>query len=307
MTSMSLSSPNSTIVRPLTPLLALVRAYFGVVSRLAPDLARRHAERLFTTPPRYRGKRLPLAGVPRELVSAGSYRLAVWQAGPSAAPAILLVHGWGGRGAQMTSFVAPLVARGLRVVWFDQPGHGDSAGSRVGLPDFMRAIEALAVTHGPFAAAIGHSLGAAGIGLALRNGLPLARVVLMSAPSSMQEHTRNFARLLGIAPRVRDAMRRRLEQRYRVRFDDIDRADELARLALPALFVHDRHDSEIAFRHAERLSAGMPHARLVTTYGMGHYRILREPSVVNAIVGFVAGSDDIPRELPVLPRPAPIY
>jgi hypothetical protein len=51
----------------------------------------------------------------------------------------------------------------------------------------------------------------------------------------------------------------------------------------------------------------MPNARLVTTYGMGHHRILREPSVVQAIVDFVAGRDEMPRELPELPRPAPLY
>ena len=304
--SAAVSPTNSTTVRTTSISPALLRAYFAVVSRLAPELARRQAERLFTTPPRYRGKRVA-PPVARQIVKAAGHRLAVWQTGPAGAPAVLLAHGWGGRSGQMASFIAPLVARGLRVVWFDQPGHGDSGHGRVGLPDFVRAIEALAGTHGPFHAAIGHSLGGAALGLALRNGLPLARVVLVSAPSSMHEHTRNFARLLGIAPRVRDAMRRHIEQRYQVRFDDIDRVEDLARLSQPALFVHDRDDAEIPYRHALRASARMPGARIVTTYGLGHYRILREPSVVQAIVGFVAGSDDVPRELPELPRPAPMY
>ena len=104
----------------------------------------------------------------------------------------------------MGSFVAPLLARGYRVVWFDQPGHGDSGHGRVALPDFVRAVEALAATHGPFTAAIGHSLGAASLGLALRRGLALERVVFLSSPASIDEHARNFARLLGITPRIRE-------------------------------------------------------------------------------------------------------
>lgn len=307
---MSLSAvvaSNSTTVRNQGTLLPLLRAYFGVASRLMPEVARRQAERLFTTPPRYAGRGVAAVDARSEFVAAARDRIAVWQAGPAHAPAVLLAHGWGGRGVQMGSFVAPLLARGYRVVWFDQPGHGDTGTRRVGLPDFVRAIEALAHTHGPFEAAIGHSLGAAALGLALRAGLSLSRVAFVSSPSSMSEHTQRFARLLGIAPSVRDAMRRHLEHRYGVRFEEIDRVDDLGRLTLPALFVHDTGDREIPFAHALRLSARMRNARLTRTYGFGHHRILREPAVVATVVAFVAGDDDVPEALPSLPRPAPLY
>ena len=124
------SSINSTIVRSNASLWALVRAYFAIASRLLPDLARRHAERLFTVPPRYAGRRTQDINARRETVVAGKHSLAVWQIGPATAPAVLLVHGWGGRGAQMGAFVAPLLASGHRVVWFDQPGHGESGPAR---------------------------------------------------------------------------------------------------------------------------------------------------------------------------------
>jgi pimeloyl-ACP methyl ester carboxylesterase len=176
------------------------------------------------------------------------------------------------------------------------------------LPDFVRALTALAATHGPFAAAIGHSLGAAALGLAMRRGMPLGRVVFVSPPASIGEHTHKFARLLGITPAIRDAMRQRLEQRYGVRFAEIDRIDDLARLQLPALFVHDNDDREIPFEHTLRLSARMPGARRIKTYGLGHHRLLRDSAVVGAIVDFVSGeTEDLPAELPRLPRPAPIY
>jgi pimeloyl-ACP methyl ester carboxylesterase len=208
----------------------------------------------------------------------------------------------------MGSFVAPLLAAGYRVVWFDQPGHGESGHGPVALPDFVRALQALAATHGPFEAAIGHSLGAAALGVALRRGLRLGRIVFMSSPASIDEHAHNFARLLGITPRVREAMRSRIERRYGVRFAEIDRIEDLERLRLPALFVHDSDDAEVPFEHALRLSARVPGARLIKTYGLGHHRLLRDTSVVGAVVDFVTGRvDSLPAELPVLPRPAPIY
>lgn len=304
----AVSAANSTIVRSYQLLPAIVRAYFAVASLLVPDVARRHAERLFTTPPRYAGRRVPSFDARRETVVAGAHSLAVWQSGRPEAPAVLLAHGWGGRGVQMTAFVSPLVESGYRVVWFDQPGHGDSGGGTVALPDFVRAIEALDTTHGPFDAAIGHSLGGAAIGVALRRGVRLARVALVSAPASIVEHAHRFARLLGITPAIRDAMRRRLEHRYGVRFAEIDRIDELARLDVPALFVHDRDDGDVPYEHSLRLSSRMRGARLITTYGLGHYRLLREPAVVRSIVEFIAGREyDLPAELPRLPRPAPLY
>jgi pimeloyl-ACP methyl ester carboxylesterase len=302
------SSANSTIVRFQNTSWALLRAYFGIASRVLPGHAGRHAERLFTTPPRYAGRASHPVDARRETIVAGKHSIAVWIAGPADAPAVLLAHGWGGRGAQLGSFVAPLRARGYRVVWFDQPGHGESGKGRVALPDFVRAVEALFATHGPFAAAIGHSLGAAALGVALRKGVRPDRIVFISSPASLNEHARKFARLLGITPRIRDAMRRRLEQRYGMRFDDIDRIDELALLRLPALFVHDSDDKAVPFQDALNLSGRLPDARLIKTYGMGHHRILRHASVVAAVVDFVRGNDELlPAELPVLPRPAPLY
>jgi len=43
----------------------------------------------------------------------GGRRIEMWKWGRG--PAVLLAHGWGGRGAQLGAFVDPLVARGFSV------------------------------------------------------------------------------------------------------------------------------------------------------------------------------------------------
>jgi pimeloyl-ACP methyl ester carboxylesterase len=299
---------NSTIVRSDISMWPMVRAYFAIVSRLLPSVAKRQAEHLFTAPPPYAGRSSELLDAREERVLSGKHSLAVWHAGDSTAPAVLLVHGWGGRGVQLGSFVAPLLNSGHRVVWFDQPGHGASGRGPSSLPDFVRAVRTVAATHGPFAAAVGHSLGAAALGIAMRDGLRLGRVAFVSSPASITEHAHRFARMLGIPPSIRDSMRHVIERRYGMRFVDIDRIDELTRLRLPALFVHDNDDAEVPFDNALRLSARMPDARLIRTYGLGHNRILRDPAVIGAIVDFIGGrADRLPAELPLLPRPAPLY
>lgn len=307
MLSTPFSSVNSTIVRSYSAWIALLRAYFGLTSRILPGVARQHAERLFTRPPQYRGRQLLPVPARRETVATAKHELCVWQTGAASAPAVLLAHGWGGRGVQMGRFIEPLLERGFRVVWFDQPGHGESGNGPVGLPDLSSALHALAVTHGPFHTAIGHSLGAAAIALALRGGLPVRRVVFVSPPASMNEHARDFARRLCITSRVREAMRTRLEHRYSLPFAEIDRIEELAHVHISALFVHDNDDPEVPIEHARRLSAHMAGARLIRTHGLGHHRILRDPAVVRAVIDFVQGNDSaLPVELPELPIPAPV-
>lgn len=285
----------------------VLRHYFRLASRVAPELARRQAERLFTTPPRPRSALSTALPARRETVSAGRHDLAVWSAGQTGAPAVLLAHGWGGRGAQMGTLAAALLAAGRRVVWFDQPGHGDSGHGRVGLPDFVQALHALVATHGPFDGAVGHSLGGAAIGLALRERADFGRAVFIGAPASMREHTLRFSALIGISPRVREAMRRRIEHRYNVRFDDIDRIDALGDVNVPALFVHDVDDAQVPFEHALRLSAAMPQARLLRTWGLGHNRVLKDAATVAAVTHFICGDEALPEVLPALPQPAPIY
>ena len=119
----------STIVRSFkpSPLLPLVKAGHRVLSALAPALAARIAGRLFTTPPRARRPQAEialLAAARARPMQIGARRIETWVWG--AGPSVLLVHGWGGRGAQLGALVGPLVARGFSVVTFDAPGHGAS-------------------------------------------------------------------------------------------------------------------------------------------------------------------------------------
>ncbi|MFC5300058.1 alpha/beta fold hydrolase [Azospira restricta] len=305
----TLSQLNSTIVRSFSMAAqTATRGYFGLLSRLRPELARRQAERLFTTPPRHPAAYPAPAAARRETVLADAGHVVLWQAGPAAAPAVLLVHGWGGVGAQLGGFVAPLLARGFRVVWFDHPGHGESEGRRTALPNLARAITAIDQACGPFHAAIGHSLGAAAIGLALRDGLVLERAVLLGTPASIAGYMHRFARQLGLSAAVRERLRQRIEHRYGKRFDDIDRIEDLGRLSLPALLVHDSGDRHVPFAHSQRIAACLPGAQLIRTHGLGHFRLLRDPAVLRAATAFVAGeAGTLPAELPELPLPAALY
>src|SRR2546428_2032360 len=141
-----LAMQNSTSVRsPKPPLGArLLRPGLATLSTLAPALAARVAERLFLSAPRHPAparETAVLAGARTTIVRVDGAPVTTWTWGHG--PRILLVHGWGGRGAQLAGFVGPLVASGCSVVTFDAPGHGASPERRSSIIPFRRASPAI--------------------------------------------------------------------------------------------------------------------------------------------------------------------
>ena len=286
---------------------------FAASALLAPDLADALAERLFLTPPRARD-----AGASAlDLIDARSggfehkgRRIATWTWGARShdAPAVVLAHGWGGHAAQMRGFVFPLLAAGFRVIAYDQPAHGLSEGRLSGLPDFADAMLEVARHHGNVQAVIAHSLGGPAAAIALARGLAAARVVLVSPPSDLVGYSRRFARWLAIPERVRRAMQAAIEERFGVRWADLDVSRLAPALRAEALVIHDRHDTQVPWRQGAALARHWPGARLMTTQGLGHGRILEDDAVARAAADFIAGRSSVaPLAVPPLPDPAPLY
>jgi pimeloyl-ACP methyl ester carboxylesterase len=202
---------------------------------------------------------------------------------------VLLVHGWGGHGGRLTPFVEPLTRAGYSVVSFDAPGHGTASGRRSALPEFVEAIRAVARSHGPFDAAIGHSMGGAACALALRGGLQVRRLVMLAPPADPEKYSGRFARFFCIPPGARDAMKRRLEARYRMAWEHLRVSGGPGASRARLLVFHDPRDWKVPYRDALEIVASWPRAELVSVRGLGHHRILRDPAVIARSVAFLAG------------------
>jgi len=306
----SLPRRNSTNVRTLYETLAR-RVGLSASAWLAPGLAGLWAERLFLTPPKPRyptSEFFDLIDARQSFVRHRGRHLATWRWGPLEAPAVLLAHGWGGRATQMKRFVFHLAAAGYRVVAYDQPAHGLSEGRLSGLPDFADAMLEVARHHGNVQAVIAHSLGGPATAVALSRGLPAARVVMVSPPSDLVGYSRRFARWLAIPERVRRAMQAAIEERFGVRWADLEISRLAPRLHVEALVIHDRHDSQVPWQQGAALARQWPGARLMSTRGLGHGRILEDDAVSRAAVDFIAGRSSVaPLAVPALPNPAPLY
>lgn len=306
------TSKNSTTVRSERA-LRLARAALHAAYLVSDDLGAGLAERLFTSPRRFRRptrERDALAtGRPFEVEAAlhaprwrgQTRRLAAWRWGQG--PAVLLIHGWQGRGSQLGAFVEPLVAAGLSVVAFDAPGHGDSPGRRAYVTDFADAIAAVAATCGPVHATISHSFGAAATLLAHgRGGLDAPRNVMIAPNVLLDDVVGRFSRMMGLDEAARVELMARVGASAGISLAAL-RPEALAAERDTALLVlHDRGDRESPFVQGEAVAAAWPGAQLRATEGLGHRKILRDPAVVAAAVemicaGVPAPASDLVREV----------
>ena len=261
----------------------------GVLSRTAPNVASRVAVDLFMTPRRYapppRERELLAEATPFTVRVGAKLTVQAWRWGSG--PAVLLVHGWEGRGAQLATFVRPLLAAGFSVVTFDAVGHGASSGSRSSLPHFTWSVRGVAdAIAGPHAV-IAHSLGCAATTLALREGLATERLVYISPPLDPSDYVARFGDILNISTPVLDRMKRRIEERFLRKWSDYSLAATAPDMTAPLLVIHDLDDDDTSHADGAALAAVWPGARMLTTTGLGHRRILRDPSVLEAATRFV--------------------
>jgi pimeloyl-ACP methyl ester carboxylesterase len=289
-----------------TSVRALMRA-MQVLERTAPGVGARWVDRIwFTVPPRrLTGADLPTGGTPFELsVSGATVRGRRWG---HREEIVYLVHGWGSSSGQLRAFIGPLVDAGFSVVAYDSLSHGRSDPGPSG-PRRSNALEqrdvlrAVVAAHGRAHGIVAHSLGSMVAALALRDGIVPRRAVYVAPMIDVTSYGQTLIRMLGAGPRVWARFLDRVERRLGVslsHFDVAAIADEIS--APPLLIVHDRDDQETSWEASSALAEAWPDARLLTTTGLGHNRILADPAVVSAAVAFLRGQDVAHENLDAVP------
>jgi pimeloyl-ACP methyl ester carboxylesterase len=136
---------------------------------------------------------------------------------------------------------------------------------------------------------IAHSLGGAATALALARGLQADRAILIAPAADPIAAGRRFARQVGLSAPLQRRMFDQFEARLSVRFADLLPERNAPRIGRPVLVVHDLEDREVPWGEGERWARYWPRARLLSTRGLGHHRILDDPQVIAAGLDFLAG------------------
>lgn len=290
----AVSHQKSTIVRAQS---AVMRTGFRTAELLAPRRGARFAtSRWFKVPPPPKVRPMPAGGRP---FTVTAQHAAVRGVSFGSGPVVYLMHGWGGLGAQLGSFIEPLRDNGFRVVAFDAPAHGASEAGAFGpgrthALEFGRALDAVAARFGPAHAVIAHSMGAVPALLAQVHGwLSTERLVFLAPMRDLATHFDRFAGQAGIGPRVRRAMTVETERQvgYPVAGIDVGVLGKLVE-AVPLLVVHDRRDRETSHEDSVRLVANWSGpARLISTDGLGHRRLLVDRTVIDETISFLSAGE----------------
>jgi pimeloyl-ACP methyl ester carboxylesterase len=208
---------------------------------------------------------------------------------PATQPYALLAHGWSSFGLRFLPWVARLRALGFAVVTFDQPGHGHSSGRLCTLPEFIATIRAVGGHYGNAALAVGHSLGGAAVAFAQDESWHADRLILVAPAADMQAAASRFFRFVRLGEHLRQPFYDWLLRRTGVSVEQLQVHRRLPALGQPALIVHDLDDADVPWAEGERYAQYCTGARLYTTQGLGHRRVLDAPEVIDAALAFVRG------------------
>lgn len=290
MTAMT-ANRNSTIVRNI--FMLRLRAGFAFGSWLRPGATLRRAYRLFCTPLSSSRRRAVAAATGDAQLSSFAFGgeqigLYVW-GDPATQPFVLLSHGWSSHATRFLPWVDRLRGAGYAVIGFDQIGHGRSSGRRTTLPGFSDVLVEVARRFGKAAAVIGHSLGGAATVLSLAEGIQAERVILIAPVADPIAAASRFGRFVGLAEHLSAHLFDEYEAQHPTRVSSLQAHLKAPAIASPALIVHDLGDREVPWSEGERIARHWPQARLLTTTGLGHHRVVDDVDVIDAGMKFLRG------------------
>ncbi len=224
------------------------------------------------------------------------------------APAVIVLHGWGGNAETLLPLLNPLHAAGFAVLLFDARCHGQSdADDFTSLPRFaedchhaMNWLQSQPMVDPSRVALIGHSVGAAAALLVSARRDDVSALVCVAA----------FAHPAAMMRRYLGAMRipyfplgwlvlRYVQRAIGHRFDAIAPVAVIGKVRCPTLLVHGAEDATVPVAEARAIFAGRSgdHVRLKVVAG-SHDDFGDENDIAGEIAELVAflqeRCDDLP-------------
>jgi pimeloyl-ACP methyl ester carboxylesterase len=272
------------------PLLKVVRWIFPKLEIIAPFLAHRYFIKIFFSPLHYavpEKEREMEKRAEKFQVSAAGQTIQCYSWGEG--PVILLVHGWAGRATQFRKFIEALMSMGYRVIGFDGPAHGNSTGKKTNILEFEEALKQLYTSVGEPKAIIAHSFGGGAVLFAAMHGLPVKRLINIASPTIGDEIINTYLRAIRGSAKTGDFFKSYMEREFGKSFDEFTSLYFIRHLKqeIELLLVQDEDDKEVILKHALELKKAHPEASLFITRGLGHTRILKDETVIQACVTFI--------------------
>lgn len=272
-------------MKETTPVRFIKKA-FSIGSLVAPNLTAQQAFRLFVTPRRYDRPAWETENLKtgRKFTLKNGLTAYSWGKGPK----ILLVHGWDGRGTQMSQLAVGLAAQGFEAIAIDLPAHGESPGDRTHVIAAGRAVLSTEEELGPFHAVVAHSFGGGAAYYALYQGLRTPRVVTIASANKFTGVLDRFCDYFRIVGAARVRLYSLLEEWVGMDPYEHYPSNWITKVdSVQGLILHDPSDVEVPVSDGYEISSAWKNSRFIRLTGVGHRRILKSPVTLEHILEFV--------------------
>ncbi len=271
--------------------LKAIRWFYPKLEKFVPKVAHNIAWNLFFSPFRFNRPERELNAfetATRSTINIHSKEVTLYHWGTQGNPVAVVVHGWSGRATQFHKFIQPLVKKGFQVIGFDAPAHGLSEGKSTNIKEFYEVLTHIEKNMGEIKIGIGHSFGGVSLLYAIKEGLQLENVVMISSPTIGDDILSSFRKKINASKSTDTAMRKMVVQRFNLDFEEITACELIKNVAVKNhLIIHDKNDLEVPYTNAESLHSITKNSELLLTKGLGHTRILRDEKVVKSTLTFI--------------------
>lgn len=266
-----------------------LKKVFRILEFISPLLASRLASYLFITPIRFKAPLNELKFFKTAKKSTFRYKgkeIQQYEWGDSE-KAVLLVHGWAGRGTQIAHLSDALLANGYKVYSFDAPAHGHSAGKQTSLIEFGELITMICNRHPEINSIIGHSMGGTASIFAISQGLDIEKSIIIGTPAYTHWILTAFCEQIGVSQKVEMLMKNYFETKFNKTFNELSNSNMVREINTDGLIIHCEDDVDTPPKDAKIIHQNWKNSTLVLTKGLGHRRILKNKEIAQSIIDFL--------------------
>lgn len=278
--------------------LLLLKTYFGWTSLVNPGKAAQKSFRLFQRVQKknIREREEHFFALSRPFkVHHQNQVVDCFELGNPGGELVILVHGWDSNAGSMSMIAHAMARQGKRVISFNLPGHAFSPSRYTNLVECKEAF--LAVVdfldpRKPFSV-VAHSFGSAVTVYSLSKGnYSIDKLVLLTNPNKIETIFRDFKDIIGLGDRAYKRLLRLSLEKLGEPLSKLSVQENLKKIDYQGLLlIHDRLDKVLPYKHSVEVNSEIEDAKLITLEGVGHYKMLWNPEVIDRTVGFVNGSE----------------
>ena len=127
-----------------------------------------------------------------------------------------------------------------------------------------------------------------------RNDLSVSKVAVIASPFSMDYIIKSFRKVMNINSKVTKLMVERIRMRFlkekNLDVFSLSLNSFASSFEIPILIIHDIEDRDVAYEQGKEYADNFPNAVFISTTGLGHRRILKEPDIITKILEFISSS-----------------